>query len=201
VILLAEQYDCAVDMWSLGCIMADLLSMVKENVSDPLQRRPIFPGNTCYPLTAEDGKDWENNYDQLNVIFNVLGTPCEEDVDAMNHEKAEAYLRSLPQKTTQDLRFLYKSASKDALDFLRLLLEFNPKKRLTAEEALDHPFLKDVRAQWSHLTNIGVGLQPIRFDFEDYEMTIDELKGVIVDESKHFQVQGFYFHPAFSNYV
>eukprot|EP00475_Leptophrys_vorax_P042663 TRINITY_DN80490_c0_g1_i1.p1 TRINITY_DN80490_c0_g1~~TRINITY_DN80490_c0_g1_i1.p1 ORF type:complete len:622 (+),score=126.85 TRINITY_DN80490_c0_g1_i1:188-2053(+) len=201
VILLAEQYDCAVDMWSLGCIMADLLSMVKENVSDPLQRRPIFPGNTCYPLTAEDGKDWENNYDQLNVIFNVLGTPNEDDIDAMNHEKAEAYLRSLAQKTPQDLRLLYKSASKQALDFLKLLLEFNPKKRLTAEEALDHPFLKEVRAQWSHLTNIGIGLKPIRFEFEDYEMTIEELKGVIVDESKHFQVQGFYYHPNFPSYA
>jgi hypothetical protein len=47
------------------------------------------------------------------VIFNVLGTPSEEDIDAMNHEKAEAYLRSLSPKLSQDLKHMYKSASKE----------------------------------------------------------------------------------------
>jgi mitogen-activated protein kinase 1/3 len=70
VILLAEQYGTAVDMWSLGCIMADLLCMVKENVADPQHRRPLFPGSSCYPLTAEHSKDWEKNCDQLNGKFN-----------------------------------------------------------------------------------------------------------------------------------
>lgn len=73
VILLQQQYTSAVDMWSLGCVLADLLHMVKANVQDYTRRSPIFPGSTCYPLTANDRNDWSNNLDQLNgKIYNNL---------------------------------------------------------------------------------------------------------------------------------
>lgn len=186
VILLAEHYDCSVDMWSLGCIMADMLCMVKENVSCMSDRRPIFPGNTCFPLTAEDGKDWENSFDQLNVIFNIIGTPDAEDISEMNHEKAEAYLRSLPRKQPQDLSQIFTSASADALDLLRKLLSFNPRKRPTPEQCLNHPFLQKIKESWSHLTAINSTFKPIQFEFEDYEIGIEELKRIIIDEAKSF---------------
>ena len=51
VILMNEYYSYSIDMWSVGCIMAELLSMMKENFPDPFSRVPLFPGKSCYPLS------------------------------------------------------------------------------------------------------------------------------------------------------
>jgi len=51
VILMNEYYSYSIDMWSVGCIFAELLSMMKENFPDPFSRVPLFPGKSCYPLS------------------------------------------------------------------------------------------------------------------------------------------------------
>ena len=53
-----------------------------------------------------------------------------------------AILNSLPGKQKYGFTQLFKGASKEALDFLRKTLEFNPSKRLTVEQALKHPFVR-----------------------------------------------------------
>ena len=60
VILLQEEYTSAIDMWSVGCIFAELLSMMKENFATVFDRQPLFPGNSCYPLSPGAAKDEEN---------------------------------------------------------------------------------------------------------------------------------------------
>ena len=52
-LILLQDYTKAVDMWALGCIFAELLSMQKENVSDHRQRTALFPGKSCFPLSAD----------------------------------------------------------------------------------------------------------------------------------------------------
>jgi mitogen-activated protein kinase 1/3 len=51
VILLSDYYTSAIDIWSVGCIFAELLSMMKENYASSFERLPLFPGNSCYPLS------------------------------------------------------------------------------------------------------------------------------------------------------
>jgi len=62
LILLEKDYGPAIDMWSIGCIFAELLSMIDGNVSvenKHIMRRgtPLFPGNSCFPLSPKE----ENN--------------------------------------------------------------------------------------------------------------------------------------------
>mmetsp|Transcript_41382 Transcript_41382/g.56199 ORF Transcript_41382/g.56199 Transcript_41382/m.56199 type:complete len:90 (-) Transcript_41382:315-584(-) len=47
-VILQDKYTYAIDIWSVGCIFAELLSMMKDNFID---REPLFPGNSCYPLS------------------------------------------------------------------------------------------------------------------------------------------------------
>ena len=47
-VILSQPYDALVDMWSIGCIFAELLGMIKENIPNYKQRRPIFPGERYY---------------------------------------------------------------------------------------------------------------------------------------------------------
>jgi mitogen-activated protein kinase 1/3 len=67
VILLLDYYTFAIDMWSVGCIFAELLSMMKENFDTVFDRKPLFPGNSCFPLSPgaaandnEEKKEFED---------------------------------------------------------------------------------------------------------------------------------------------
>src|SRR5450830_1040097 len=53
LILLEKDYGPAIDMWSVGCIFAELLGMMKESAPTYLDRRPLFPGKSCFPLSPD----------------------------------------------------------------------------------------------------------------------------------------------------
>jgi mitogen-activated protein kinase 1/3 len=94
LILLEKDYGEAIDIWSVGCIFAELLSMMKENAPTFMDRKPLFPGQSCFPLspvnepvTKKNGFPVSTN-DQLNVIFDIVGTPEEADVSFVTDGKA-----------------------------------------------------------------------------------------------------------------
>jgi mitogen-activated protein kinase 1/3 len=75
LILLEKEYGPAIDVWSVGCIFAELLGMMKESAPTYLERRPLFPGKSCFPLSPDkhvkeerSGFPFSKN-DQLAVIF------------------------------------------------------------------------------------------------------------------------------------
>jgi mitogen-activated protein kinase 1/3 len=51
IILLEKDYGPAIDIWSVGCIFAELLGMMKENAPTFMDRQPLFPGKSCFPLS------------------------------------------------------------------------------------------------------------------------------------------------------
>ena len=116
VMLSWKNYTKAIDVWAVGCILAELLG-----------RRPLFPG-----------RDYLH---QVGLILDVLGSPDDDDLASIGSDKARRYVRSLPHKEKVPFDRLYPNASPDAIDLLEGLLTFNPAKRLTVEEALTHPYM------------------------------------------------------------
>ena len=53
VILMNNFYSYSIDVWSVGCIFAELLSMMRENFADFTERQPLFPGSSCYKLSPQ----------------------------------------------------------------------------------------------------------------------------------------------------
>lgn len=65
LILMEKDYGAGIDMWSVGCIFAELLNMMKENILNHKDRKPIFPGKSCYPLSPVKGPKGNVDINQI----------------------------------------------------------------------------------------------------------------------------------------
>eukprot|EP00804_Cyclotella_cryptica_P007055 CCRYP_014493-RA/>CCRYP_014493-RA protein AED:0.19 eAED:0.19 QI:2628/1/1/1/0.75/0.6/5/60/166 len=118
--------------------------MQEGSVPTYQDRVPLFPGGSCYPLSGDTGATGtDERVDQLSVIFSVIGMPSEEDLKSVG--KANEYIKSLERRPSRSLESLYPAADPAAIELLKTMLMFNPAKRCTAVEALEHEFLKPVR--------------------------------------------------------
>lgn len=140
LILLEKDYGPAIDVWSVGCIFGELLGMMKENAPTYLDRKPLFPGKSCFPLSpnnklTEKRKGFPfSSTDQLSIIFQKLGTPSEEDRMFVTDQKAIEYLDAFPEYERVDFHEIYKGGGEDALDLLEKFLQFNPYCRIKIDD-------------------------------------------------------------------
>jgi serine/threonine protein kinase len=78
------------------------------------------------------------------LIINACGTPDEETMLMISNENAKKYIESLPAKPKINLTEVIPCANKLAIDLLEKMLNMNPKRRITVEEALMHPYLESL---------------------------------------------------------
>ena len=184
-LILIQPYTSAVDIWSLGCILAELLSMQEGSVPGYQDRVPLFPGGTCYPLSGESGLA-DERLDQLSVIFGVIGTPSADDIAAIG--KANEYITALGKiRPKKGLKERFPSADPSAIDLLEKMLKFNPERRCTADEALDHEFFRGVRRKEMERTAERPLVGPEFLDAMDIDLQTLRLK--TYEEVKWYQNQ------------
>jgi len=146
-VILALPYTGAVDVWSLGCIFAELLSMQKESVPDQRKRAPLFPGEVCGELSDDAPAHLRRSRgrEQLEVILQIIGTPARADLSHLDPGTVEHIQRNCPPAEPCDLSTLFPGASPDAISFLHDCLLFSPERRITVTDALHRPFLASTR--------------------------------------------------------
>lgn len=154
LMLTPGKYNKAIDMWSVGCILAEMLS-----------GEPLFPG-----------EDYEQ---QLTLIFDLLGSPNTEDYYAVNSKSARRHLRGLPLKSKTPWKDIFPNALDLALDLLERLLTFNPSKRISVEEALKHAYLKPYHGPEDEPITTPVPEGLFVFDKDSDNLSSGDLKGEI----------------------
>ncbi|CAG9462196.1 unnamed protein product [Pedinophyceae sp. YPF-701] len=137
----ATDYTPAIDLWSVGCVMAELFL-----------GQPLFPG--------------ESGVDQLVEIIKVLGTPSREEIHAMNPNYTEFKFPQI--KAHPWAKVFSKRIPQEAVDLLSCFLQYDPTKRITALQALAHPFFDEIRKPGACLPN-GQPLPPL-FNWQEGEL-------------------------------
>ncbi|KAG6594199.1 CMGC/MAPK protein kinase [Phytophthora cinnamomi] len=190
IIFRDHDYSAAIDVWSVGCIFAELLSMQKSSVPSHYQREPLFPGVSCFPLSPGAGQVAlpQDSRDQLNTILDVLGTMEEEDIAEIADPDVQFYLRSLPPRPKRNLQEMYPGAEPEAIDLLTWMLKMNPRKRATLDEALSHKYLASIRSLEEEIVAPGT----IQLEFDEKKMNVAEIRQRMVSEIR-------FYHPAAGN--
>nr|CCA25015.1 unnamed protein product [Albugo laibachii Nc14] len=134
--------SCCQDIWSLGCVFAELLL-----------GQPLFPG--------------ESGVDQLVEIIKVLGTPKREEIEAMNPNYTEF---QFPQIKAHSWNKIFRPRTpSEAIDLMSKMLFYDPKRRIHPLEACAHPFFDELRLEGIVLPD-NVPL-PALFNFSSHELS------------------------------
>ncbi|XP_020314401.1 mitogen-activated protein kinase 14A isoform X1 [Oncorhynchus nerka] len=139
-------YNMTVDIWSVGCIMAELLT-----------GRTLFPGT--------------DHIDQLKLIMLLVGMPEPELLMKISSESARNYINSLPQMPKRNFSDVFIGANPQAVDLLEKMLVLDTDKRITAAEALAHPYFSQY-----HDPDDEPEADPYDQSFESRELEIEEWK-------------------------
>ena len=121
--------------------------------------------------------------DQLAVIFDVLGTPNDDDISYVTDAKAIGYLKSFTPIERINMAAKYPGANQDGIDLLNRMLQFNPYFRISVDEALNHPFFTRVRKPHKERESN----EQITLDFEAESLDRSRLRQLFVEIILDFQ--------------
>lgn len=202
IILMEPNYDHAVDMWSIGCMMAELFGMQSGNCRDVRLRQALFPGSSCFPLSpAIRGVPSIDRGDQLNIIVSNIGKPTQAQVEAFTSKAARLHLQRFMgdhNKQHLTLEQRYPQTSQEGINILRELLNWSPTHRIKASAAMAHDYFAQAREMAQEHARIALsqghkpksphaGKHRAFAPFIDTDTTdIDELRGLIRDELDFF---------------
>jgi mitogen-activated protein kinase 15 len=148
-------YTKAVDMWALGCLVGELLT-----------GKPLFPGSSTV--------------NQMERIIAAVGYPTPQDLEVMRSNHTESIMNSLSAITPKPIRaWLAPYNNPEATDLIVKLLAFNPERRLTAAQAMTHPYVAEFCSP-DELLPDPPDIAPITVPLPDFErFTVDEYRDAL----------------------
>ncbi|XXG67487.1 hypothetical protein AAC387_Pa06g0826 [Persea americana] len=164
----ATEYTTSIDIWSAGCVLAELLL-----------GQPLFPG--------------ESAVDQLVEIIKVLGTPTREEIRCMNPNYTDFRFPQI--KAHPWHKVFHKRMPPEAIDLASRLLQYSPSLRCTSLEACAHPFFDELREPNARLPN-GRPLPPLFNLKQELAGALPELINKLIPEHVRRQFGPSLFQPA-----
>ncbi|KAI4262963.1 MAG: hypothetical protein L6R42_001870 [Xanthoria sp. 1 TBL-2021] len=162
IMLTWQKYDVEVDIWSAGCIFAEML-----------EGKPLFPG-----------KDHVN---QFSIITELLGTPPDDVIQTIGSENTLRFVQSLPKRERQPLANKFKNADPLAIDLLEKMLVFDPRQRVKAGDGLAHEYL----APYHDPSDEPAAEEKFDWSFNDADLPVDTWK-IMIEVANFRSVLGRY---------
>ncbi|KAL3672528.1 hypothetical protein V7S43_001827 [Phytophthora oleae] len=163
-LLLASRYSTAIDVWAVGCILAEMFT-----------RKALFPGH--------------DHVHQLHLILQLVGSPSPDDMGFVTNMKAKRWMARQQQQEAKALNSVCPNAPTEALDLMTKLLQFDPRKRISVDEAIAHPFLAPCRADGVDMDSERLADSAFDFSFERENkgnMDKNTLRRLIFEDVCHF---------------
>ncbi|KAJ2787008.1 MAPK protein hog1 [Coemansia interrupta] len=157
IMLTWQKYDVAVDIWSTGCILAEMF-----------EGTPLFPG-----------KDHVN---QFSIITELLGTPPDDVIQTIASENTLRFVQTLPPREPVPFKTRFPDIDPLAVDLLEKMLVFDHRKRITAAEALAHPYLETYHDE----ADEPVAESKFDWSFNDADLPVEEWKVMMYNEILDF---------------
>lgn len=199
VILMEPIYTEAIDMWAVGCIFGELLGKLKGNTTTG----PLFPGSNCYPLspyivTNKDKTTFVDlsSDDQLLAILKLLGSPPKEELQFISNQDAFNYVNNLGFYPGKSLVQMFPASNIENIQFLASMLRFDPRFRLTVQDAIDNIYFENVKKFLStrHLLNYR-NKDPVmiinKYDHDESDPSFDQLRELFIEEFNSIQLDKF----------
>lgn len=127
-------YNQQMDMWGVGCVFFEMLSLY-----------PLFPGD-------------ENEINQIQKIFNVLGIPSKNLLDKWKKQASHINFDFPSKDKKKSLVQMLSHVSGECIDLIEKMLKYDPDERITAIDARNHPYFKELREEevkrYRHLNSI-----------------------------------------------
>lgn len=149
-------YSGAIDIWSIGCILAEMH-----------MRKPLYPGH--------------NTQHQLDLIIGLLGSPEGEELMKIPNEKCRKFIKSLPRTPGKPFGEVFFEMVPEAQDLLAMTLRWDPESRISVYEAIQHPYLEKLHCPEDEPTREP--LDTSDFEFERRKITVAALREEIFREA------------------
>ncbi|CEG44899.1 cmgc mapk protein kinase [Plasmopara halstedii] len=164
-LLLASRYSTSIDLWAVGCILAEMFT-----------RKALFPGH--------------DHVHQLHLILQLVGSPSAEDgMEFITNIKAKRWMARQQQQEAKPLNTVCPNAPTEALDLMTKLLQFDPRKRISVDDAIAHPFLASCRVDGADMGSERLAESAFDFSFERENkgnLDKDTLRRLIFEDVCHF---------------
>ncbi len=155
IMLAVRDYGPEIDTWAAGCILAELMA-----------RKPLFPGN--------------DYIHQLKIITEMQGSPSDADLEFVTSDKARRFMRQLSgkKKTPWDTVFP-NYENPEAFSLLDGMLSFDPRRRISIDECLSHPYLEALH----HEDDEPSCEKPFDFSFAKSDLTKKRLRELMYERT------------------
>mmetsp|Transcript_11639 Transcript_11639/g.25628 ORF Transcript_11639/g.25628 Transcript_11639/m.25628 type:complete len:403 (-) Transcript_11639:188-1396(-) len=152
-------YSTAIDIWSIGCILAEMFT-----------RESLYPGRTTQH--------------QLDLIIALLGSPKGEELAKIPNEKCRKFIRDLPHTPGKPFETTFRDMSDGARELLALMLRWDPESRISVVDAIQHPYLEKLHCPEDE--PIRDPLDTSDFEFERRKITAQVLREEIFREALYY---------------